>query len=73
MSYAGLRYYQNTTDPVRAKFFGDKQAAITDLTTPLVFFTLELNRVEDARLDALLADGRRRSPATSRCSTASAR
>ena len=24
------------------------QAAITDLTTPLVFFTLELNRLDDA-------------------------
>ena len=56
MSYAGLRYYQNTTDPVRAKFFGDRQGEITDLTTPLVFFTLELNRVDDARLDALLAE-----------------
>ena len=30
MSYAGLRYYQNTTDPVRAKFFGDMQTALTD-------------------------------------------
>ena len=49
MSYAGLRYYQNTTDPVRAKFFGDRQGELTDLTTPLVFFTLELNRVDDAR------------------------
>jgi oligoendopeptidase F len=55
MSYAGLRYYQNTTDPVRAKFFGDRQAEITDLSTPLVFFTLELNRIDDARLDGLLA------------------
>ena len=56
MSYAGLRYYQATTDPARAKFFGDKQAEVTDLTTPLVFFTLELNRVDDARLEALLAE-----------------
>jgi oligoendopeptidase F len=56
MSYAGLRYYQMTTDPVRAKFFGDKQAEVTDLTTPLVFFTLELNRIDDARLAALLAE-----------------
>ncbi len=54
MSYAGLRYYQNTTDPLRAKFLGDTQTEITDLSTPLVFFTLELNRVDDARLDALL-------------------
>ena len=55
MSYAGLRYYQNTTDPVRAKFFGDTQAALTEITTPLVFFTLELNRIDDAALDAVVA------------------
>jgi oligoendopeptidase F len=54
-SYAGLRYYQATTDPQRAKFFGDMQAALTDASTPLVFFTLELNRLEDAALDATVA------------------
>jgi oligoendopeptidase F len=54
MSYAGLRYQQNTADPARAKFMGDMQAAVTDLTAPLVFFTLELNRVEDGALAARL-------------------
>ncbi|MBA3323892.1 MAG: oligoendopeptidase F, partial [Rhodobacteraceae bacterium] len=54
MSFAGLRYYQNTLDPGRAKFLGDTQTAITDLSTPLVFFALELNRIDDAALDALL-------------------
>ncbi|WP_265499867.1 M3 family oligoendopeptidase [Paracoccus beibuensis] len=47
MSYVGLRYYQNTTDPLRAKQMGDLQGQITDLTTPLVFFSLEFNRVPD--------------------------
>ena len=56
MSYAGLRHYQVTTDAERGKFFGDMQGVITDATTPLVFFTLELNRVEDARLDAMQAE-----------------
>ena len=54
MSYAGLRYYQNTSDPARGKFFGDTQGRITDLSTPLVFFTLELNRLGDAHLAGLL-------------------
>ena len=45
MSYAGLRYYQNTTDAARAKQMGDLQAKITDMTTPLVFFSLEFNRI----------------------------
>ncbi|MFN3273979.1 MAG: M3 family oligoendopeptidase [Paracoccus sp. (in: a-proteobacteria)] len=53
MSYAGLRYYQNTTDPVRAKQMGDLQAKITDLTTPLVFFSLEFNRIPDATYQAV--------------------
>jgi oligoendopeptidase F len=56
MSFAGLRHYQNTLDPDRAKFFGDRQAEVTDLTAPLVFFTLELNRIEDAALEARLAE-----------------
>jgi oligoendopeptidase F len=52
MSFAGLRYYQKTTDAARAKFMGDLQEKITNYTTPLVFFTLELNRIEDAVLAA---------------------
>lgn len=56
MSYAGLRYYQNTGDTARAKFLSDIQDRITAMTTRLVFFSLELNRIEDARLSALLAE-----------------
>ncbi|MCF6271757.1 MAG: M3 family oligoendopeptidase [Rhodobacteraceae bacterium] len=55
MSYAGLRYYQNTSDSERAKFMSDMQGAITDLSNPLVFFTLEMNRIDDAVLEGLLA------------------
>ncbi|MGJ8544913.1 MAG: M3 family oligoendopeptidase [Sulfitobacter sp.] len=55
MSFAGLRYYQHTTDSGRAKFMGDLQEKITNYTTPLVFFTLELNRLDDDHLDKLLA------------------
>ena len=55
MSYAGLRYYQNTLDSERAKFMADAQDKVTDHTTPLVFFTLEMNRIDDAALAALLA------------------
>ncbi len=52
MSFAGLRYYQLTTDADRAKFLSDMQEKITVFTTPLVFFTLEINRIDD---DALAA------------------
>ena len=47
MSYAGLRYYQQTTDAARTKFLSDMQDRITTFTTPLVFFTLELNRLDE--------------------------
>ncbi|WP_300031708.1 M3 family oligoendopeptidase [uncultured Roseobacter sp.] len=55
MSYAGLRYYQLTTDAGRAKFMSDHQEKITNFTTPLVFFTLEINRLDDDHLDGLYA------------------
>ncbi|WP_420005646.1 M3 family oligoendopeptidase [Arenibacterium sp. LLYu02] len=55
MSYAGLRYYQLTTDAARAKFLSDMQEKITVFTTPLVFFTLEINRLDDGHLEALFA------------------
>jgi oligoendopeptidase F len=54
-SFAGLRYYQNTMESARAKFMADCQDHITNATTPLVFFTLEFNRLDDAHLAALLA------------------
>ncbi|NUH64797.1 M3 family oligoendopeptidase [Sulfitobacter sp. S0837] len=54
MSYAGLRYYQLTTDAGRAKFMSDMQEKITDYTTRLVFFTLELNKLPDDHLANLL-------------------
>ena len=53
MSFAGLRYHQQTTDPERTKFLSDCQEKITAYTTPLVFFSLELNRLEDDHLAAL--------------------
>ncbi|MEM1129362.1 MAG: M3 family oligoendopeptidase [Pseudomonadota bacterium] len=56
MSFAGLRYYQITTDAERAKFMSDMQDRITDMTTKLVFWSLELNRLEEDHLAGLLAE-----------------
>ena len=56
MSYAGLRYYQNTMDSERAKFMSDAQDEVTDATTALVFFSLEFNRLDEAHLEARLAE-----------------
>ena len=52
MSFAGLSYYQNTTDPERGQFMANAQDKITTFTTPLVFFSLEINRIDDDKLDA---------------------
>ncbi len=54
MSFASLRYYQITTDSDRAKFMADCQDKITTYTTPLVFYGLEFNRLENDHLAALL-------------------
>ncbi|GGK25656.1 M3 family oligoendopeptidase [Salinarimonas ramus] len=56
MSYAGLVYAGDTTDPKRAKFYGDTQERLTSATAQLLFFTLELNRLDDARVDALVRE-----------------
>ena len=55
MSFIGLRYYQNTTDAARAKAMSDAQDKVTVFTTPLVFFSLEVNRLEDSVLDGWFA------------------
>jgi oligoendopeptidase F len=54
ISYAGLLYAGDTTDPVRAKFYGDVQDRITAASVHLLFFTLELNRIDDTILAAAL-------------------
>ena len=56
MSYASLIYAGDTTDPVGAKFYGDMQERITAASLHLLFFTLELNRVDDAVLEAAMMD-----------------
>ncbi|MDP2125618.1 MAG: M3 family oligoendopeptidase [Parvibaculum sp.] len=56
MSFAGLLYAQDNTDPAHAKFYGDMQERVTTISTGLLFFTLELNRLEDEVLAEALAD-----------------
>ena len=56
MSYAGLVYAGDTSDPARAKFYGDAQEKVTGLAGDLLFFELELNRLDDALIDAAMAD-----------------
>jgi oligoendopeptidase F len=55
-SYAVLIHEGDTVDPTRTKFYGDMQERMTAASTHLLFFELELNRVDDAQLEAALAD-----------------
>jgi oligoendopeptidase F len=55
MSYAGLVYAGDTTDPEGAKFYGDTQERITAASSDLLFFQLELNRIDDAALARAMA------------------
>jgi oligoendopeptidase F len=53
-SYAYLRYALNNQDPERVKFLGDLSQALTDLSTGLLFWELELNQIDDAVIEAAL-------------------
>src|SRR6266849_3048770 len=55
-SYAGLIHAGDTVDPARAKFYADVQERITAASTHLLFFVLELNRLDDAKLEAAMGD-----------------
>ena len=56
MSYAGLMRSGNVADPEIARFFQTMHERINAISTELLFFTLELNRIDDAALDAKCAD-----------------
>lgn len=51
VSYASLLYAADTSDPARQKFFGDIQEKITTISSKLLFFPLELNRLDDKVLN----------------------
>ncbi len=55
-SYAGLLHAGDAANPVLSKFYGDMQERITAAYLHLLFFTLELNRIDDAVLERAMAD-----------------
>jgi len=61
LSYAQLHYSGDQTDPERGRFHQGIQERVTEISTHTLFFTLEINRLEQTDLDAKLAD-----PATAR-------
>ncbi|MGH6810219.1 MAG: M3 family oligoendopeptidase, partial [Ensifer adhaerens] len=55
-SFAGLTYFSDTSKPENGKLYGDVQSKLTDMSAHLLFFSLELNRIDDAVIDAALAN-----------------
>ncbi len=55
VSFAGLLYAGNSADAERAKFYGDVQERLTRAGRHLLFFTLELNKLKDADVDAAMS------------------
>jgi oligoendopeptidase F len=50
MSYASLVYAGNMSDPELGRFFQNMQEKANEIATLLLFFTLELNRIDDGAL-----------------------
>jgi oligoendopeptidase F len=50
-SYAGLVHAGDSLDPAISKFYGDVSERLTAASTHLLFFALELNRIDDAVIE----------------------
>ena len=56
MSYAQLLFSGDSADPALGRFYQTMNERVTAISSVLLFFTLELNRLDDAVLEAKLAD-----------------
>jgi oligoendopeptidase F len=50
-SYAGLVHAGDSVDPAITKFYGDVSERLTNASVHLLFFALELNRIDDAAIE----------------------
>ncbi len=56
MSYAQLMFSADSSDPAVGKFYQTMQERVTSISSELLFFSLELNRIEEAPLAEKLRD-----------------
>jgi oligoendopeptidase F len=56
MSYAQLLFSGDSSDPVIAQFYQSMGERVTEISTELLFFTLELNRLDEAVIRARMAE-----------------
>lgn len=54
-SFAGLTYFSDTSNPANGKLYGDVQSKLTEYGSHLLFFALELNRLDDQLIDQAIA------------------
>ncbi len=53
-SYAGLVHAGDSVDPTISKFYGDVSERLTAASVHLLFFALELNRIDDAAIETAM-------------------
>jgi oligoendopeptidase F len=53
-AYAGLLRAGDLANPDYGKFYGDTSEALTNISTDLIFFELELNQIDDVALEKAL-------------------
>jgi oligoendopeptidase F len=58
MSYGQLIFAGDATDPANGRFYQTLQERVTVISSHLIFFTLELNRLEDAEIERKLSGSR---------------
>ena len=54
MSYAQLIYASDMSNPENGQFYQSMQEAVTEISSKLLFFTLEINRIDDLEFDQKL-------------------
>jgi len=62
MSYASLTYAGNVSDPEIGRFFQSMQEKVNEISSELIFFTLEITKLDEAALEA----AKRATPALAR-------
>ena len=55
-SYAQLMFAGDSTDPAIGRFYQTVNERVTEVSSHLIFFSLELNRIDDAVLEAKFAN-----------------
>ena len=56
MSFASLLYSADMSEPESGRFYQTMQETVTEISTHLIFFALEINKLDEDALTSMLAD-----------------